>query len=504
MICRGRLIGLIRPRVCSRAKRHIPIAATPDPSSAAPVTGDVDDCEVVFSHEMSVRRIRESPRVTKPYSDEQWASIVSLGRQIDRDLADGDVRLTMGGEPTFVSIDDMDGEEWNTAAVGRRKREIVGTLVKRLRDRFAPGGLLHYGQGKWYPGESLPRWALGCWWRRDGQPIWHDAGLVADESVDYGHGDRDARCFIDRLSRILGVDARHVAPAYEDTWYYLWRERRLPVNVDPLKSNLEDEEERRRLSKVFERGLAAAVGYVLPLRRQLSDAGPRWESGPWFLRSEHMFLIPGDSPIGYRLPLDSLPWVSPDEYPHIYPRDPAAPLPALASQQPHIVTAAADARPQHAAGRPPEQGQSAPGVVRTAHCVEPRHGRLHIFMPPVVAAEDYLDLVAAVERTSADLGLPVIVEGEPPPDDPRLNHLNVTPDPGVIEVNLHPAQTWDELVCQTTVLYEEARQSRLGTEKFMLDGRHSGPAAAITSCSAARRLQTARCSGDPTCCEAWS
>ncbi len=297
----------------------MPVAATPDPFSAAPVTGLVDDCEVTFAHEMHVRRIYESPRVTKPYTDEQWAGIVALGHDIDRDLVAHDVRLTMGGEPTFVSIDDMDGAEWNLAAVGARKRELAGNLVKRLRCRFAPGGLLHYGQGKWYPGESLPRWALGCWWRRDGVPIWNDPQLMADEHVDYRHGDSEARAFIDRLSRILDVEPGRVLPAFEDAWYYMWRERRLPTNVDPLKSQLADEEERVRLARIFERGLDATVGYVLPLQKREIGGQERWVSGPWFLRPETLFLLPGDSPIGYRLPLDSLPWVEPAEAHALYP-----------------------------------------------------------------------------------------------------------------------------------------------------------------------------------------
>ncbi len=127
-------------------------------------------------------------------------------------------------------------------------------------------------------------------------------------------------------------------PAYEDVWYYLWKERRLPTNVDPLTSQLKDEEERARLARIFEQGLGATIGYVLPLRRHEADSGtaPRWVSGQWFLRSEHLFLIPGDSPIGYRLPLDSLPWVAPEDYPHLYEPDPLAdrpPLPVASSAQ---------------------------------------------------------------------------------------------------------------------------------------------------------------------------
>ncbi len=461
---------------------HIPLAATPDPQSAAPVAGAVDESEVIFTHEMSVRRIFESPRVTKPYTDSQWRQIDALGQHIDQELSTHDVRLTMGGEPTFVSVDDMDGLEWNFAALGENKRTLAGTLVRGLRKRFAPGALLHFGQGKSYPGESLPRWALGCWWRRDGVPIWENECLVADESVDYGHGDSEAHRFMLALTETLAIESAHVIAAYEDIWHYLWKERRLPVNVDPLKSELTNEEDRARLARVFEQGLDRVVGYAMPLQR----APDGWTSGPWFFRTEHMFLIPGDSPIGYRLPLDSLPWSAPDDVETRSEADPFAPREPLIQRQlavpverPDFARLAGELRPgrpaaQHVSAHARERGRSASGVIRTALCVEPRHGRIHIFMPPVESTEDYLDLIAAIERTAARLSMPVIIEGTPPESDPRLNHIKVTPDPGVIEVNMHPAHSWSELVDQTSTLYDEARQTRLGTEKFLLDGRHTG------------------------------
>jgi uncharacterized protein (DUF2126 family)/transglutaminase-like putative cysteine protease len=477
---------------------HIPLACSPEPSGAAPVAGAVDKCESEFTHLMKVRRIHESPRVTKPYTDEQWNEIESLGHKIDAELKKEDVRLTMGGEPTFISIDDMDGEEWNFIAVGPAKRRLSGELIRRLKKKFATGGLLHYGQGKWYPGESLPRWALACYWRKDGQIIWQDDELFANETVDYGHTEKEAEQFITQLAHILEVKPKHVLPAYEDAWYYMWRERRLPSNVDPLQSRLEDKEERSRLAKIFNQGLNKVAGYVLPLERNLADRA-RWKSGPWFLRPEHLFLLPGDSPIGLRLPLDSIPWVSRSDYPYINPPDPMTDLPPLPnraqlhrSQRAHfhppqqfISETLARSTPSSARAleeslraeqneRPPMRAQSADGIVRTALCVEPREGRLHIFMPPVRTSEDYLELISAIEETATELKLPVIIEGAAPPHDHRLSHIKVTPDPGVIEVNLHPAESWDELVNNTTTLYEEARQTRLGAEKFMIDGRHVG------------------------------
>jgi uncharacterized protein (DUF2126 family)/transglutaminase-like putative cysteine protease len=483
---------------------HIPLAAAPDPSSAAPITGLVDDSKCEFAFEMGVTRIHESPRVTKPYTEEEWQTIESLGRHVDADLQAHDVRLTMGGEPTFVSIDDYDGAEWNSVALGPTKRRPADDLIRRLQCRFAPGALLHHGQGKWYPGESLPRWAFGCYWRKDGIPMWENRELLALQNENYGHQADHAERFMRALAVRLEVDPQWIQPGFEDAWYYLWKERRLPPNVDPHQSNLRDEEERARLARIFEQGLADVVGYSLPVQRRQQNGKPIWTSGPWFLRPQRMYLVPGDSPMGFRLPLDSLPWTTKTDYPYIHPTDAAASrprLPARPAKDPQRFLAAGIpfgaggnfhpvsgfgpggqalrfTKPQlpglEAPDRRPARGESAAWIVRTALCVESRSGKLHIFMPPVATLEDYLELTSAIEETAQHLQTPVVIEGYTPPYDPRLNVLKVTPDPGVIEVNLHPSANWNELVERTTVLYEEARQARLGTEKFMLDGRHSG------------------------------
>ncbi|HSH94977.1 MAG TPA: transglutaminase family protein [Roseimicrobium sp.] len=480
---------------------HVPLAAAPDPSSAAPITGLIEECECEFSHEMTVTRIHESPRVTKPYTEEQWAQIEALGYLVDADLRRNDVRLTMGGEPTFVSIDDFDGAEWNTVAMGPTKRHFADDLIRRLQGLWAPGALLHYGQGKWYPGESLPRWSFACYWRKDGEAIWEDHSLIADEKHNYGFNSTHSQKFLSALAERLEVDPQWIMPGYEDAWYYMWKERRLPSNVDPHQSNLKDKEERVRIAKIFEQGLDAVVGHVVPIQRQIIGGKPAWASGPWFLRPERMYLIPGDSPMGFRLSLDSLPWVTAADYPYIHETDPSAerpPLPSRAARGNQRFVAGAGSpggaggfegfgpggqalpwvkppyRPGEDPTRRPAAQQSSPWIIRTALCVEARNGRLHVFMPPVSELEDYIDLVATIEDTAASLKMPVMIEGYTPPHDPRLNVLKVTPDPGVIEVNLPPSSDWKELTERTTTLYEQARQARLGAEKFMVDGRHGG------------------------------
>jgi uncharacterized protein (DUF2126 family)/transglutaminase-like putative cysteine protease len=486
---------------------HIPLAATPDPQSAAPVTGLVEESECAFGFEMKITRIHESPRVTKPYNETQWTEIENLGHKVDQELQENDCRLTMGGEPTFVSIDDMEGAEWNTLALGPTKRRIADDLLKRLKRRFTTGALLHYGQGKWYPGESLPRWAFGCYWRKDGHPIWVNEELFADEGKDYGFEQKRAEEFIYALATRLGCGSKWILPAFEDTWYYLWKERRLPTNVDPFDSKLANEEDRARLARIFEQGLEKVIGYILPVeRRQSGTPGPAWTSGPWFLRAERCYLIPGDSPIGFRLPLDSLAYVSERDFPYLHERDPLETRESLPPRPEKDLqryfpkewfgpsSQAMGGRPGSSARlrqglreqrlalqeiapelfRTPARVESASEVVRTALCVEPRNGRLYVFMPPARTLEDYLDVTAAVEDTAELLDTPVIIEGYTPPFDPRLKVIKITPDPGVIEVNIHPAHTWSEMVEHTEVLYDEARQARLGTEKFMVDGRHTG------------------------------
>ncbi len=335
----GGWIGLDPTSGLLAGEGHIPLACTPDPSSAAPISGAVDECKCEFGFEMSVTRIYESPRVTLPYTDDQWNKIESLGHTIDADLKMGDVRLTMGGEPTFISVDDPDGPEWNFTAVSEKKRILSGELIKRLRRQFAPGSLLHYGQGKWYPGEQLPRWALGCYWRKDGVPIWKDDGLIADESKNYGHGAKEARALLERIARVVGADPKYMVPGYEDAFYYMWKERRLPSNVTPEKSNLKDKLERDRIARIFQQGLGEATGYALPIKRAWYGNQTGWMSGAWFLRDDDtLWLIPGDSPMGVRLPLDSIPWVTDKEYPWVRQQDPSQPkLPELPKEFPYRV-----------------------------------------------------------------------------------------------------------------------------------------------------------------------
>ncbi|QEE38715.1 MULTISPECIES: transglutaminase family protein [unclassified Methylobacterium] len=450
---------------------HIPLAATPHYRSAAPISGAAEPAKTEFGFEMRITRVAETPRITKPYSETVWSAMDALGERVDADLVAQDVRLTMGGEPTFVSVDDFEAPEWNIAAVGPTKRRMADTLIRRLRDRFGPGGLLHYGQGKWYPGESLPRWAFALYWRKDGKPIWTDPALIAPEVGEGAEGQdshgtatiAQAKALADALARRLGL-SDYVFPTFEDGELWEKKAADLPVNVTPAAAKSGSVEFDARIRRVYARGLGEPAGYVLPLASlptgKDGDSDRVWISEKWAFRRGQAFLVPGDSPLGFRLPLSSLPYVPPEHYPYYQPQDPLEPRGPL-PDDPKAATVV--------------NGAGITGVaVRTALAIEPRDGIVRVFMPPTQRADEYLELAAHLEAAAAELALPIHVEGYEPPYDARIGLIKVTPDPGVIEVNVHPAASWREAVAITTDLYAEARQTRLGAEKFMVDGRHTG------------------------------
>lgn len=466
-------IGLDPTSGLFASEGHIPLACTPDFASAAPVTGYLlTSCKTEeFRFSNLVTRIHEDPRVTKPYTDEQWAKVLALGYQVDEDLANGDVRLTIGGEPTFVSIDDMESAQWNTKADGKHKRKLAGDLLLRLKDTFGKNGLLHYGQGKWYPGEPIPRWQLGLFWRKDGVPIWRNEQWIAKDEVAYGYTHEDAKKFLSYLCQYLRVSNLHITTAYEDALHYIVEEQKLPINLNPLEYDLKDSWQRKNIAETLQNGLGKPTGHVLPL--QWNDWDGRWQTCLWEFRRGNLFLIAGNSPMGLRLPLSSLPEAVPEILPE---NDLFAEKEALGDYHGKYNKTVGEYAENIS---PLEEGKKEVKkqivtTIRTALCIEAREGRLHIFMPPFTYLEQYLDLIAAIEKTAQDLKMPVRIEGYEPPKDWRMENLKVTPDPGVIEVNIHPSSSWGDLVKNTELLYEQAHLARLGTEKFMIDGRHTG------------------------------
>ncbi len=416
---------------------HIPLVCTPNVSTAAPIEGTVEPANVDFRYSMSIRRLDDhAPCPLKPFTEQAWKEVDALAHRVDEELEVQDVRLTMGGEPTFVGLDEPESPQWNIDALGPAKRTRALALIRGLREKMAPGAVLHYGQGKWYPGEALPRWAMSCSWRADGIPVWENVELIARENSDQKFSAIDALRFMEALTRRLQVSAENILPAF----------------------NSESETE--------------PAGYILPIRRRQPQGQLHWSSQLWFPRPEHLLLSPGDSPIGYRISTESIPWVAPDEIEYEREDEPFADrikLPSRPARRMDLFEKNPQADPLPPLSRAPE---TALELIRPALCAQIRDNRLHVFLPYASVLADYLDLLAAVEDTCQHLNQAVWLEGYPPPSDPRLRSFSVTPDPGVLEVNLLPASTWSELEQIHTVLFKETRQNELTAEKFAYDGSH--------------------------------
>jgi uncharacterized protein (DUF2126 family)/transglutaminase-like putative cysteine protease len=416
---------------------HIPLVCTPDAARSAPIAGTVEATQVHFSYSTSIRRWHDVPRLSNPIAEDDWVRVEELAHRIDADLEAQDVRLTMGAEPTFVGIDEPESPQWNVDALGAMKHTLGLALIQCLREKTAPGSLLHYGQGKWYPGEPVPRWALSCFWREDGVPVWENIDLFAKEDQDYGFDAADAFRFMEALTRRLQVTSEDLLPVF----------------------NAEDE-------------ATEPAGYILPIRRRQPSGNLCWSSELWFPRPERLLLLPGDSPIGYRIPAESMPWVAPDELAYEYEAPPFADrvkLPAHPTRRMDLFAIRPLADPVSALA---STCATETELIRPALCGQVRDGRLHVFLPYTRHLADYLDLVSAVEDVCQYLHIAVWLEGYAPPADPRLRSFSVTPDPGVLEVNLPPASSWDELEQTNTLLFEEARRNRLAAEKFAYDGSH--------------------------------
>ena len=414
---------------------HIPLACTSSCDQAAPISGTAERASIDFGYEMSVRRLDGPRPQAQADADAQWLRIRQVADRVDADLQAQDVRLTMGGEPTYVGVDQPESAQWNIDALGDEKRACGLTLIRALREKLAPGGLLHYGQGKWYPGEQLPRWALSCFWRADGVPVWEDVKLIALENHDYGLEASDALRFTRALTRRLQVTAENILPAFEQD----------APRTEP-------------------------AGYVLPIRRRQPDGVLRWSSQWWFPNEGRIVLSPGDSPIGYRIPTEAMPWTAPDVLEYSFADAPFVDRVRLPTSKLRCMELF-DANPE--ADSLPPVARSLDGVrelIRPSLCVRIRDGRLHVSLPYAPVLVDYLDLVSAIEDTCRYLQLPIWVEGYAPAADPRLRSCSVTPDPGVLEINMPPAQTWEELEQISMLLDHEARRNRLVSEKFNFNG----------------------------------
>ncbi len=436
---------------------HIPLACTPDPVSAAPITGETEVTDVDFSFSNEVRRLHEDPRVTKPYTEEQWQAVLTLGNSVDERLNEEDVRLTMGGEPTFVSIDDMESDEWNTEALGEHKLERAIDLLVRLKKRFAPDGIMQLSQGKWYPNEVLPRWAMGITWRKDKIPLWDQPALLDTLEGKGASTIATAKHLIMDIAELLGLAPTFCQSAFEDVMFYQHQIDKLPEAIDLTQPTKHQAEQYVDLIRFIQQDNSQPACYILPVAWH--DKYKGWQSSIWPFEPNNILLTPGDSPACLRLPLDTIP----EEKQEILPEpDPFAEKKPLSRS------------PKDALPLPSIEKSESTTVIK--HCLGTRivDGKLYVFIPPMDNVEQFIQLMAVIETAAEKQQTPIVLEGYQSPADPRINKLFITPDPGVIEVNIPPSERFREIKDITLALYQEARDARLATEKFMLDGRHTG------------------------------
>ena len=269
-------IGLDATSGLFAAEGHIPLVCTQSAAQAAPIGGTVELSGVTFSHAMTVRRLDAGVRLSKPYSDTEWERVRQVAHTIDRELDAQDVRLTMGGEPTYVGIDEPESMQWNLEALGDLKCTRGLTLIRRLREQTAPGGLLHYRARKVVPGRAVTAMGnalrLAQW---TAMAMWEDARSDrASKECERGFGVEDSRC------DLLTALAQRLAGEFNE------------IILAAFEPGSENDDRSKSLT-----------GYVLPLRRRQRAGGKFWcgraSSGSSVRKS--LVLFPGDSPIGYRI-----------------------------------------------------------------------------------------------------------------------------------------------------------------------------------------------------------
>jgi uncharacterized protein (DUF2126 family)/transglutaminase-like putative cysteine protease len=449
---------------------YIPLASTPDPLRALPVTGQAEGNEADRSERVAVRRLVPAP-APSPYTETQWADIRAVGRHVDAVLADESLGLANGATLCFGSAADAHAPEWSFQALGPGKRAAAEDLLARLKGRLAPGGVIQESQGEWFGGESLPRWRLNCFFRADGQPVWRNPSLLGHTVKGPGLGAADAEYFGKMLAKKLGLASACLIPAHEDPLHELWLNRR-EVHFQPPAEALRDPLRRHELAASLSETRCEPVGHVLPLRRD--PVAERWTSGVWRFRRGALYLVPGDSPLGYRLPLASLPAGDDARELQDPERCPFEERPLLAGVYGELsarLTTVMETPALEAADSDHPRGP----VPRTALCIRIGNGRLHVFLPPLTHLEHYLELLTAVEATALSLGVAVSLEGYEPPEDHRLLRLTLEPEAAVLRVSLPMAENWDRTLDYVAAAYREATNAGLTALPLRTEGRRAGP-----------------------------
>jgi uncharacterized protein (DUF2126 family) len=446
---------------------YIPLACAPDPLHVVPFVGEREAGEKMEGEALRVRRL-DPLDASWPFTDAQWADVQALGHVVERDLEGQGLKLTLGLSLSLVANDPTAGPEWGIASLGSSKREAAEALLERLWKRVAPGGVPHLGQGEWYAGDGLPRWRLACYYRTDGQPVWHNPAWVARRRAHEDVGPGEAKIFAQSLAHALGVQGSGVIAAHEDGLHELWRTR-ARVDPAPAAEDLADPVRRRALAERLSVSGGEPTGYVLPICWH-HRAG-RWTGGTWTFRRDGLYLMPGDSSMGYRLPLDSLVGDEQSELEAQAERSQFEDLPPLPEIYDEVRARLRAASEPHTSIAPADEGASGDRAPRTALCVEVRDGQIHVFLPPVSHLERYLELVAAVEVAAERLETSVILEGYEPPEDYRLRRFVLEPDAGVLRLLLPETASWTERISLLEAAYDEAARAGLRGERVTPDGR---------------------------------
>ncbi len=449
---------------------YIPLASAPDPLRALPWIGYCEACGETGEESIRLRRL-EHTRDRKNVSDSHWADVRAVAADVDARLKKHNVALSISPRIAFVHAPNAAAPEWTTGAMSDHKRTIAEQLASALRERVALGGVFHVGQTEWFNSETLPRWRISCLFRADGRPVWSDAALNAWPATKQRPTPEDVKRFSRTLTRALGINVDWLIPAHEDALHELWRYRGA-FEYEPQNGELKDPHLRRELAERLSQARGEPVGYVLPLH--WDSVNHRWISGAWMFRRRALYLMPGTSALGFRLPLDALPVgesiLSPDAERCQFDERSLLPdqVGELSARFSHVDPATS----------PPESADAPyaePRAPRTALCIELRDGRVWVFMPPLTHAEHYLDLVAAIEAAARDTGLPVLLEGYDAPEDHRLPRIIIEPDAGTLNVTLPPAAASPEQFEQLQLLYSIAEELGLRAERYDTEGRRLPP-----------------------------
>ncbi|NND97469.1 MAG: IMP dehydrogenase [Pirellulaceae bacterium] len=422
------------------SEHHIPLASAPDPSRTVPLVGVLEQAVESRQNEVRVRRLKPTPPC-KPLSETQWRDIAATGHYVDHVLKTEQIGLCSRGEVNFVSAVNDHLDEWTHSALGDDKRHTAQSLLNRLRTLWAPGGAIHLSQGEHFQGEPTARWKLMCTFRADGRPLWKNPALLATcQTSNRPARNGDAEKLAQALATELGLSTDFVIPAYEDTLYKSWTNAPHLASL-PRSEELQDPQQRQQLADRLSAPLGDPTGFALPL--SWDPLRQRWASGRWQLRRSRLYLLPGDFPVGFRLPLDSLSKQATERGDIEFEPSPFEEKPSLPE-----LFGESNAR-QTVIGPPQgtltdvdsEQNVRAP---RTALCVQSRDDVVHVFFPPIHSVDHYVQLIAAIESAAEATGTPVVLEGYPPPHDHRLKRFSLEPDNGLLRLFLPAARTWQQ------------------------------------------------------------